>query len=227
MAESLQDFTTTPGFVVAGRTPETAELYATPDQLLKIYGCSVTEGQVRFAMSIIHQVVCRASLWIEEYEQRLSVPDDRMQVILAARPVVRIIGAAGRYSVGRRDRLSLNQINLDAEASTLVSGSPPAWHEIDTNNIDVNRATGEIWLPSGILLVNYNEVMLKYTSGFAQMPDRIIAALINIVNDVSAKGSSDRTFYSVGKVQRTFSKGGFVSQTTYDLLEPFVVRSLF
>lgn len=226
MAESLRDFTTTAGFTAASRTPQSDELYATPDQLLSIYGLTITEGEIRFAMSILHQVTNRPSLWPEEIEQRISVPDDRMQVILAARPVLRIVAASGRYATGRRDRLALNQVNLDTLASTLVFGSPPAWNIIEIEQIDFFPATGEVWLPTGLFLVNYNEVMIKYISGFTEIPDRALAGLIEIINTVAQKGASDRTFYTVGKVQRQFSGGSFVSQQAHDLLEPYIVRSL-
>lgn len=199
----------------------------TPDEVRQLWGMNVSEGQIRMGMNIIHSVVCRPSLWPEEYEERLEVPSDRNQVVLAATPVLKLLTAAGRYAYGRRDRRSLNQVNYDYLAAIAVFGSPPRFVEIDTNQIEFYGPTGEAWLPTGFFLINYTQVQIKYIAGFTQPPDRVKAALAEILNSMCAKGVSDRKSYSVGRRSQQFDTPHYVTQQAYSLLEPFIVRSLF
>jgi hypothetical protein len=216
-----------PGTIANERQPAADELYATPAEMLDQYGMTVTEAEIRFAMSLIHSVTCRPSLWPEVYEERLEVPSDRQQVILAVTPVVRILSAAGRYSYGRRDRRALNQVNYDYLAALAVFGSPPRFTEIDVDQIELYEPTGECWLPTGAFLINYTQVAIKYLAGYNQIPARILAALAMIVNEVCTKGSSDRISYSVGRVSRRYATPSFITSDIYDLLSPYICRSLF
>lgn len=207
-------------------TPTDRQLYLDQDELKQEWGLNATLFQIRFAMAMMHTVLNRPSLWIEEYEERLEVPSDQQRVVLAATPVAKIVSAAGRYSYGRRDRRAVNQVNYDYLAAIAVFGSPPRFTEINPEQIEVYPPTGECWLPTGFFLINYTQVQLKYLAGYTQIPFQAKAALANIINEVCAKGVADRTDYSVGKVRRGFHTASFVSQDTYSLLDPFIVRAL-
>lgn len=222
---SLGQLNTTPADIGATKSPEDDELYASPQELLNMYGCSVTEGQVRYAMSLMHTTCNRKSLWPETYEQTLQM--ERGESQLAVHPVVRLVSAGGRYTYGRKDRISMSQANLDTLGSTLIFGSPPAWEQIDVNLIDVVPSTGQILLPTGIFLVNYNEVAVRYVAGYQSIPDRAIAALITIINDVASMGSANRKTHTVGTVRSEFFGPGFVSEAAKSLLAPFIVTALF
>lgn len=216
-----------PGDVGDSGDPSLEQLYITPEQLQQSYGFCATEGQIRMAQSLVDTTCCRKSLLVAEYTERLNLLDDRNQAILAVKPVVQLMRCQGRYSYGRRDRRQINTINYDYVAALAVFGSPPSYVEIDINQIDVNALTGELWLPTGFFLVSYSEIEVIYHAGYANIPRRAIAALIEIINTMQAKGVSDRTKYDVGQVHRTFANEGFVTKTAMDLLTPFIVHSLF
>lgn len=216
-----------PGVFANTATPEEPQLYLSTDEIRQLYGMDVTEGQIRFAQSLMNATMNRPSLWIELYDERLEIPSDRQQVILQATPVVKLISAAGRYSYGRRDRRALNQVNFDYIAAIAVFGSPPRFTEIDVNQIEFYPPTGECWLPTGFFLINYTQIQIKYHAGFNQIPDRAKAALAEIINTICSKGSSDRYMFQVGKVHRRFRESGFVTPQAYDLLSPYILRSLY
>jgi len=216
-----------PGTFINDVQPKDDQLYMDQDQLLQEYGMRASLFQLRFAMSMMHTVINRPSLWVEEYEERLEVPSDRQQVILAAHPVVKIVQASGRYAYGRRDRRTVNQVNYDYLAALAVFGSPPRFTEINPEQIELYPPTGECWLPTGFFLINYTQVQIKYLAGYTNIPARAKTAMANIINEVCAKGVGDRTSYQVGKVKRGFSSATFVTQDTYALLDPFIARALF
>jgi hypothetical protein len=218
---------TTPGMVATDGTPSSDQLYATPTELAEQFGLTATEPEIRRAQVLINSFCNRRSLWPEEYEERLDVPSDQNRVILAGRPALKILEAAGRYSYGRRDRRVLNQTNMDYIAALAVFGSPPRFIFIDPNQIELNQASGEVFLPTGLFLCAYSEVQLKYISGFVDIPYRIKMALALIVNDICAKGSGDRTSYSVGRVSRTFATPSFITLDAQRILSPFVMRALY
>jgi hypothetical protein len=214
------------GTTATGRTPTSEQLYASPDEMNTLFGMTVTEGQIRYAMGLIHAYCCRRSLWPEEYEERLAVPPDRNPVILAARPVLQLVAAAGRYGYGRRDRRTLNALNADALAVAALMGAPPAFANIDVEQCDVYGPTGEVWLPTGLFLVAYSEVQVRYTAGLVDMPFQVKAAMAEILNTIRAKGVADRHYYTVNKVQRQFSRASFLSEDAERFLAPYVIRTL-
>lgn len=216
-----------PGTIVAAATPTRNQLYATPEDLEQLYGLQVTEGQVRAAQTLLNATCCRPSLWPEEYEERLSVPSDRQQVLLAATPVLQLLHAAGRYSYGRRDRRSLNQVNYDYLAAIAVFGSPPRFTDIDVSTIEFFGATGEVWLPTGFFLIGYTEVQLRYLAGFPTIPDSAKLLLAEILNAMCSRGVSDRTSYQVGRVTSKYASDSFITPTARMLAEPLTIKSLF
>lgn len=208
-------------------TPDEQQLYMSVDEVRQLYGMNVQPGQVRFAQSLINTTCNRPSIWVEEYDERIEIPADRQQVIVQATPVIKIIAASGRYGYGRRDRRALNQVNFDYLAAIAVFGSPPRFTEINVDQIEFYPPSGEMWLPTGFFLINYTQLQVKYQAGFNQIPDRVKAAMAEIINTICAKGASDRYMFQVGKVHRRFRESGFVTPQAYDLLEPYILRSLF
>jgi len=162
------------------------------------------------AQVLINGYCNRRSLWPEEHTERLDVPAGRNQVQLAARPVLRILSAHGRYGYGRRDRRQLNSANVDYVSVLAVLGSPPQFLPLDVNLIEVTGASGEVWLPTGMFLVPYSTIDITYVAGFVDIPYRIKLYVALIVNEICAKGSADRISYSVGRVSRTFASPSFI-----------------
>ena len=226
MAAPLHDLIPSPGWIASERTPETSDLYVSVAELTTTYCLTVEEAEIRFAMDLINAYTNRPSLWPEIYEERIELADDRNTAILAARPVLQLLAAAGRYGGGRRDQRTLMAVNFDYLAAMAVLGSAPRWQEIDVALIELYPPTGEVWLPMGYFPARYAQLNIRYQTGLVQIPSRIKAAVAEIINTVRAKGVSDRNFYSVGKVQQSYSGTGFISETSRMFLEPYVIRSL-
>lgn len=226
MATPLHDLIPSPGWIASERTPEADQLYVSVAELTAKYCYTAEEAEIRFAMALINAYTNRASLWPEVYEERIDLADDRPTCILSARPVLKLIAAAGRYGGGRRDQRALMQGYGDYLGVLAVLGSAPRWQEIDVNQIELYSPTGELWLPSGFFPIRYAQVQIRYLTGLPQIPDRIKAAIADIINTMRNKGVSDRNYYSVGKVQQTYAGTGFLSETSKMLLESLVVRAL-
>ena len=226
MAEPLHDLMPSPGWLASERTPDTDQLYVSVEELSAKYCYAVDEGEIRFAQALINAHTNRPSLWPEIYEERIELPDDRNSCILAARPVLKLLACTGRYGGGRRDQRTLMHVNFDYLAALAVLGSAPRWQEIDVDLIELYSPTGEIWLPMGPMPIRYAQIQCRYQTGLPQIPDRVKAAVADIINTVRNKGVSDRNYHSVGKVQQTYSGVGFISETARMFLSPFVITSL-
>lgn len=110
----MQNDITSPGITQNDRIPsDSVELYTTPQELQDLYGFSATEQQIRFAMSLIHGHCNRRTFWPAEFQERITLPGDRLEARLAFTPVLQILDAKGRYAYGRRDRRTMNQVNYD------------------------------------------------------------------------------------------------------------------
>lgn len=222
----MQNDITSPGVTSNERYPEgEAELYATPAELASTLGFSATEQQIRFAMSLLHGHCNRKTFWPAEYTEWHSLPNDRNECQLSITPIIQIIDAKGRYAYGRRDKRAQNQLNYDYISALAVLGNPPRFQHIDVNQISLYPVTGQIWLPTGLFLLGYNEVEVTFLAGFQDIPSRLKTALALIINNVCLKGSGDRTSYSIGRVSRTFASPSFIDADTKMLLEPFIVRT--
>lgn len=221
----MQGSLNSPGVIVDDVQHVGDQVYVTPQELEQSYGLSASEQEIRIATVLVNEYCNRKTLWPAEYEQRLTMPNDRTQAVLAVRPVIRIISAAGRYSHGRRDRRSVNQ-TANYLATIAAFGPPTMFTEIDVNNIEFYGPTGEVWFPTGLFLVGYGEVQIKYVAGFVDIPERVKLAVAMLINAICTKGEPDRVDFTSGRVSRRFATPSFFSRDIRNLLAPFQVRSL-
>lgn len=208
---------------------EDESLYITPEECQTKYGLTgVQPSNIRFAMSLINATCNRTSMWVETYEERLSLASDRMTGVLSNRPVVDILSASGRYGYTRRDRRMHSYWNYDYIAAIAVLGSPAGWVDIDINQIEFYDATGEFWLPTGALLQQYTQVQIKYRAGYTEIPARLKSALINVINNVCNRGASNRNQFGIGRSSQKFESGtrAYVDEATLSMLEPYITRTL-
>lgn len=222
----LRSFSVSDGTIAAERAPEEAEdLYATPQELSALFGCQPSEEDCRWAQSLINAHLNRPSLFPCELETAIiTIPPDRQETRLPVTPVMRIIEAAGRYTRGRRDRIGYNQILYNYGATLLaLQGAVPQWQVIDPSLISMEPATGVLYLPTGTFLWGFGAFKCRYVAGFVEIPFRVKSAMAVIINETHAKGISDRTRYTAGRVSRVYSGDTFVSKQAQILLEPFRV----
>ena len=157
------------------------------------------------------------------------MPANRSQARVSRAPVYRILSAYGRYGYGRRGMQisgQMQEFNLLATISAF--GGPPVWQPIDTNQIDINSATGELWVPAGMLLAYYSEVRLRYVAGWSQstIPPAIKQAVANII---SAFGDTPTTAnirsITAAGISMSRQAASFLDDDTKRMLEPYALRS--
>jgi len=89
-----------------------------------------------------------------------------------------IISASGRYGYGRRDQqATYPDLNYGANILMVAAlfGGPPQWTGIDPTMIDWYDQVGECWVPAGLYLSQYTEVIMTYNAGFnpLKIPNQI------------------------------------------------------
>ena len=140
-----------------------------------------------------------------------------------------ILGASGRYGYGRQDSsiaypdlfAFINPLNL-----VTMFGGPAPWVAIDTSNIDYDPRTGECWIPAGLQLQKYSEIVISYNSGYnpLNMPRAIKFVTASLVKNAMAKGDATTALMSmsVSKGGANFSMGPKLLDATLDaMLQPF------
>jgi hypothetical protein len=137
-----------------------------------------------------------------------------------------IIAASGRYGYTRQDMSvgyselfsAINPMNL-----VTVFGGPAPWVSIDITNTDYDPKTGEVWIPAGLQLQRYSEVVFTYNSGFdpRRMPYQVKLATAAVTKNILGKGAG-----TTGLQSMSLSKSGANAQFYMELVDPNVDRLL-
>lgn len=136
-----------------------------------------------------------------------------------------IIAASGRYGYPRRGQQAIYpDLNYGMNLLMVAAyfGGPPGWSPIDAGAIDWDSATGECWLPAGIYMSQYTEIVITYNTGWnpLSMPNGIKQATVAVVKNALSRGGGTtglRSMSGKGMVNVTFSD---------DLIDPTVERWL-
>lgn len=228
MVEFIRAFDPSHGMVGAETTPSDQNaMYASPEELLALYQCEPSEGDIRAAMTTIHAHCNRPSLWPTEYSfPALRIPEGRQEFRLPVTPVIKVLELSARFGYGRRDHRSMG-INASVfGAMLLMSGGRPTWTTVDPATCEVEASTGVVFLANSLWFQPYNLVRCRVIAGYLNIPERIKLAMFEIINSFHAKGVSDRIAYGVGRVTRRYASDSFITPFAKELLAPFVVQSL-
>lgn len=158
-----------------------------------------------------------------QVDQTFDVPKNRPLIQLDFCPVVRVVGGSGRYGYGRRaDDASLSIDDFNLLASLQKFGGPPAWEIWPANTAaGVEPNTGNLWVPAGIMLAYYSEVVVHYVAGFAQanIPNVVKMATAQILTSML----NNPVWGNVKSLQAGQSKVEFL---TASAISPDVARLL-
>ena len=106
-----------------------------------------------------------------------------------------IIGASGRYGYARRNSFAVYpDLNYGMNILQVASffGGPPGFTPIDVTGIDWDRETqtGEIWVPAGLYMSQYTEMICIYNSGYdpRNMPQPVKTATAQVCRNFLARG---------------------------------------
>ncbi len=160
---------------------------ATPANLEALVVSSITGNQIVFeAVTKNHAAEATYNSGLTIFETR-QLPSNRPLALLSKNPIVRIVSIRGRCGYRRRGAGSMPDDNNLLSAVSMFGGAP-VWEAVNVANVDINQETGQIWVPSGMLMANYTEVRVSYIAGFPTtgVPDAIKLATANII-DAQAK----------------------------------------
>lgn len=140
-----------------------------------------------------------------------------------------IIGASGRYSYGRRSEAAIYpDLNYGANILQVAAffGGPPNWTPIDLTMSDFDIQTGEIWVPAGLYLANYKEIVVVYNSGFdpLNMPRPIKHACVLLIRNFLSRGGGTtglRSLMTGGGVASVSFTPDLIDSTVENLLDAY------
>jgi len=139
-----------------------------------------------------------------------------------------IIGCSGRYGYARRSEFAIYpDLNYGMNPLMIASffGGPPGFTPIDCTKIDVTGDIGEIWVPAGIYLAQYTDIVIVYNAGFHPLylpsPLKVATAMV-VKNLLSRAGgvTALRSINAAGTANVNFSPD-LIDPNIDNILDPF------
>ncbi len=161
--------------------------------------------------------------------ERKYLPRNRPITRSSRHPLWRILAGRGRYAYPRRgDAHSGNTDDFNLLAVYNTFGGPPFWETINPAGCEFDAATGQIWIPAGIMLAYYTEVEITYLAGFSAdtLPPPIKEACAKVVKalgndmDLGAAKVLRAGDHSIERFSATI-----ISDDIANLLQPYRVRN--
>jgi hypothetical protein len=123
-----------------------------------------------------------------------------------------IVSCSGRYGYARRGQQQVYpDLNYAANVLQIASffGGPPQFTPIDVTSIDFDVRTGECWVPAGLYLSQYTEVVIQYTSGFSpfRLPNAVKHATASLVRNLLSRGGGATGLkgFGAGRIRAEFT----------------------
>lgn len=204
--------------------------YLLPAEYLQ-YGLTAEtpDDLVTMASALMEAHCRRASLMVTQYVERLRITAGAQTVRLSYRPLAAAAGAISpllsarvRYGRPRRGELS----DPYREQIAWAFGVPGSWSDLDVTSVDVNAPMAELTFPLNFLGLNYNEVEVTYTSGFATVPDAVKIACVQIVKNAQATPAMNVKSSRMDTMQMQYFSGSLIDAQVQALLRPYVAERL-
>ena len=206
-------------------------IYLAPTEY-ELYGLDATTpvAVVAAASSLIDAHCRRATLAVNQYEERLRLAADRNTVRLSYIPLAvvapattPIVSAQGRYTIPRRGDWPFDDLRLDA---ALMFGLPGIWTPIDPAAIDLFANTGELTLPLNIVGLWFSEVDIVYTAGMAVISDPVKFACAQIVRNAQATPALNVSVGKIDTMSMNYFSDSLIDQTVQAMLAPYVAQKV-
>lgn len=137
------------------------------------------------------------------------------------------VGISGRYSYGRKSGLNVfpdSQYAANILQVAAFFGGSPQFVPLDVSLTDYYDLVGEVWVPAGIMMASYTEVIAIYNSGYdpRNMPKGVKHACAALVKNFIARagGITSVQSYNAGKIHVQFTPD-LVDSTVKKWLAPF------
>lgn len=188
---------------------------------------STDPALIRIASDLVDSFCQRESVLVTQYSERNRLPEG-FPVTRATYTPLAIAQGAQTPFVSVRAR---HGISRGPDAGSLAEilapfGGPPAWVDLDPARVEYNAATGEIWLPAGILGVPYTDAELIYTAGFSQVPEAVKLACAQLIRNIESHPAPNVNSAQLDRLQLEYFAGSLLDEDTRRLLAPFVSAKL-
>jgi hypothetical protein len=183
---------------------------------------------VTAASAIIDAHCRRATLGVNQYEERLKMSPDLNTVRLSYLPLVTVAPATtpivtlqGRYGIPRRGEWPFADVNLEFAQ---VFSLPGSWATIDPATIDIWQANGELTFPVNAFGLFFNEVDVVYNAGLASIPTGVKVACAQIVKNAQVTPALNVKSGKIDRMRLDYFGDTLLDDTVRSLLEPYVSR---
>jgi hypothetical protein len=138
-----------------------------------------------------------------------------------------LVSASGRYGYARRgDTNTYPDLNYMANVLQIASffGGPPQFTVIDIAQCDYDPRTSEIWVPAGLYLSQYTEIVAVYNVGFdpRRIPKPIKHACASVTRNLLVRGggATGLKAFGAGRVRAEFTDS-LIDSNVDQLLMPY------
>ena len=183
---------------------------------------------VTAASAIIDAHCRRATLGVNQYEERLKLPPELNTVRVSYLPMVAvapattpIVSLQGRYGIPRRGEWPFPELSLEF---ALVFALPGMWTTIDASTIDIWQDSGELTFPVNALGLFFNEVNVVYNAGLTTIPASVKVACAQIVKNAQITPALNVKSGKLDRMRLDYFGDTLVDDTVRRLLEPYVAR---
>lgn len=196
------------------------------------YGLEATTDPswVTAASAIIDAHCRRASLGVNQYEERLKIAPESNAVRLSYLPLATvapaktpIVSLQGRYGMPRRGEWPFAECSLEF---AVVFGLPGSWTAIDPQTADIWDETGELTFAPNVLGLAFNEVAVVYTAGLAVLPASVKVACAQVVKNAQVTPALNVKSGKIDQMRLDYFGESLVDETVRSLLEPYVARKV-
>jgi len=194
------------------------------------YGLEATTDPswVTAASAIIDAHCRRATLGVQQYEERLKMPPELNTARLSYLPLVTVAPATtpivklqGRYGIPRRGEWPYPELSLEF---ALVFALPGSWTTIDPTTIDIWPQSGELTFPVNALGLFFNEVDVVYNAGLATIPTCVKVACAEIVKNAQTTPALNVKASRMDRMRMDYFADALIDENVRSLLEPYVAR---
>ena len=141
-----------------------------------VSGNTLTLAQVKLA----HPAGCSVEFGLT-LTHEADLPEKRSAARLGNTPVARLLSGLGKYSPARRSAANTGG-NPNILGALSAFGGPTPWVPFDITQADLSPATGEVWVPPGLLLAYFTRVRIRYVAGYPKggVPGAVLQAVANV-----------------------------------------------
>ena len=182
-----------------------------------------TDDWIAMASALIEAHCRRPSLFVTQYIERMRLTPGSQAVRLSYLPLAPmgtatspLVGVRVRYGRPRRGELEDPMLAQVAWAFSL----PGSWSSLDLGMVDLDCATGDVTFAMNVLGLNYNEVEITYTSGFATAPAPVSVACAQIVKNAQATPALNVKSSRMDTLQTQYFAASLIDPNVQMLLAP-------